>query len=63
MGRISAVASTSLESCHKQSKWPNSKLEQNIDMNTFLRRLKYFKGITYQYFFGSEKAIQLLKRV
>lgn len=38
-------------------------LEQNIDMNTFLRRLKYYKGITYQYFFGSEKAIQLLKRV
>ena len=38
-------------------------LEQNIDMNTFLQRLKYFKGITYQYFFGSQKAIQLLKRI
>ena len=38
-------------------------LEQNIDMETFLQRLKYFKGITYQYFFGSERSIQLLKRV
>lgn len=38
-------------------------LEQNIDMETFLQRLKYFKGITYQYFFGSERAIQSLKRV
>ena len=38
-------------------------IEQNIDMVTFLERLKYMKGITFQYFFGSEKAIQMLRRL
>lgn len=38
-------------------------IEQNIDLATFLERLKYKKGITYQYFFGTERAIKHLKRV
>lgn len=38
-------------------------IEQNINMETFLERLKYMKGITFQYFFGSEKAIKMLKRL
>lgn len=38
-------------------------IEQNINMETFLERLKYMKGITFQYFFGSEKAIQMLRRL
>lgn len=38
-------------------------MEQNIDMEIFLERLKYMKGITFQYFFGSEKAIQMLRRL
>ena len=38
-------------------------IEQNINMDTFLERLKYMKGITFQYFFGSEKAIQMLSRL
>ena len=38
-------------------------IEQNIDMVTFLERLKDMKGITYQYFFGSEKAIQMMRRL
>ena len=38
-------------------------IEQNIDMETFLERLKYMKGITFQYYFGSEKAIQMLRRL
>ena len=31
--------------------------------NTFLERLKYMKGITFQYFFGTDKAIQCLKKL
>lgn len=38
-------------------------MEHNIDLATFLDRLKYMKGITFQYFFGTERAIKLLKRV
>lgn len=38
-------------------------IEQNINMDTLLERLKYMKGITFQYFFGSEKAIQMLRRL
>ena len=38
-------------------------MEQNINMETFLERLKYIKGITFQYFFGSKKAIQMLRRL
>ena len=38
-------------------------MEHNINMDTFLERLKYMKGITFQYFFGSENAIQMLRRL
>lgn len=38
-------------------------IEEEISFETFLERLKYMKGITYQYFFGTEKAIKLLKKV
>ena len=38
-------------------------MEQNINLDTFLERLKYIKGITFQYLFGSEKAIQMLRRL
>lgn len=38
-------------------------IEQNIDMDIFLKRLKYMQGITFQYFFGTEKAISRLVRV
>ena len=38
-------------------------IEHNINMDIFLERLKYMKGITFQYFFGSERAIQLLRRL
>ena len=33
----------------------------NIDKKEFLRRLHYMKGITFQYAFCTEKAIQKLK--
>lgn len=36
-------------------------VEGDITFDTFLERLKYMKGITFQYFFGSQKAIQALK--
>lgn len=35
----------------------------SIDRTEFLNRLKYMKGITYQYFFGSEAAIKNLIRI
>lgn len=38
-------------------------VEHNIDFPTFLERLKYMKGITFQYFFGTERAIKLLKKL
>ena len=38
-------------------------LDGLIDKNTFLERLKYMKGITFQYFFGTAKAIQYLKKL
>lgn len=38
-------------------------MERNIDLPTFIERLKYMKGITFQYFFGTERAIELLKKV
>ncbi len=34
-----------------------------IDLHTLVNKLKYMKGITMQYFFGTEKALSLLKRV
>lgn len=38
-------------------------LENNIDADTFIKRLKYIKGITFQYFFGTEKAVSNLVRI
>ncbi len=35
----------------------------SIDKKEFLNRLKYMKGITFQYFFGSENAISHLKKI
>ena len=35
----------------------------SIDKAEFLNRLKYMKGITYQYYFGTERSIQYLKRI
>lgn len=35
--------------------------EGDISFDTFLERLKYMKGITIQYFFGTEKAIKTLQ--
>ena len=35
----------------------------SIDKAEFLNRLKYMKGITYQYYFGTEKSIQFLKKL
>lgn len=35
----------------------------SIDKKEFLNRLKFMKGITFQYFFGSENAINHLKKI
>lgn len=35
----------------------------SIDRAEFLNRLKYMKGITFQYFFGSETAVKRLTRI
>lgn len=37
--------------------------ERNITFDVFLERLKYMKGITFQYFFGTEKGIKQLKKL
>lgn len=34
-----------------------------IDLPTLVRNLRYMKGVTMQYFFGTERAIKYLKRV
>lgn len=34
-----------------------------IDMDSFIQELKYMKGISFQYFFGTENAIKLLRRL
>lgn len=34
-----------------------------IDFDEFMRKVKYMKGITFQYFFATEKAISKLKRL
>lgn len=40
------------------------KLEDgSIDKKEFLHRLKYMKGITFQYYFGTEKAVKLLRKL
>lgn len=33
-------------------------LDKELSLETFLENLKYMKGITFQYFFGTEKAIK-----
>lgn len=38
-------------------------VEGNISFELFMERLKYMKGITFQYFFGTEKAIKYLKSI
>ncbi len=35
----------------------------SIDRKEFLHRLKYMKGITFQYYFGSEEALKYLRRI
>ncbi len=36
---------------------------QLIDLPMLVRNLKYMKGITFQYFFGTEKALAILKQI
>lgn len=36
---------------------------QSIDLPTLVRNLQYMKGITIQYFFGTERAITSLQRI
>ena len=38
-------------------------IENNISFQTFIERIKYLKGVTFQYYFGTEKAIKLLKKI
>lgn len=38
-------------------------MEKNITLDIFLKRLKYIKGITFQYFFGTETAIKYLRKL
>lgn len=35
-------------------------MENEIDFDTFIEKLKFMKGITFQYFFGTQKAINAL---
>ena len=37
--------------------------EGSIDMGEFLHRIQYFKGITFQYFFGTERSISHLSKL
>lgn len=36
---------------------------RSIDLSTLVRNLQYMKGVTIQYFFGTERAIKLLQRI
>lgn len=36
---------------------------QAIDLPTLVRNLQYMKGVTIQYYFGTDSAIKLLKRL
>lgn len=38
-------------------------IEHDIDIDTFLRHLRYMKGITFQYYFGTPRAIQTLLKL
>ncbi|MBR5592625.1 MAG: DUF3990 domain-containing protein [Bacteroidaceae bacterium] len=35
----------------------------SIDLPTLVRNLRHMKGVTFQYYFGTEKAIKLLKKL
>ena len=35
----------------------------NIDLDELLRRIKYLKGITFHYYFGTEAAIKTLHKI
>lgn len=35
----------------------------DIDMPTLIQNLKFMKGITFQYFFGTERAIKQLRKL
>lgn len=37
--------------------------DRDIDKQQLLERLKYFKGITFQYYFATENSLQFLKRI
>lgn len=37
--------------------------DEEITKDELMKRLKYLKGITFQYFFGSEKALKYLKKL
>ncbi|WP_195475004.1 MULTISPECIES: DUF3990 domain-containing protein [Bacteroides] len=37
-------------------------MEHEIDLPTFIERLKYMKGITIQYYFGTERAVKCLRK-
>lgn len=36
---------------------------RSIDLSTLVHNLQYMKGVTIQYFFGTERAIKLLQRL
>ena len=36
---------------------------KSIDLPTLVHNLRYMKGVTFQYFFGTKTAINLLKRI
>ena len=38
-------------------------MDGEITMETFIERLKYIKGITYQYYFGTDQAISCLTKL
>ena len=38
-------------------------IDQYIDVRTLIDRLQYVKGITMQYFFGTERAVNELRRI
>ncbi len=38
-------------------------LDKEISIEVFLENLKYMKGVTFQYFFGTDRAIKFLKKI
>lgn len=38
-------------------------IDQYIDVQTLIERLRYVKGITMQYYFGTERAVNMLRRI